>query len=124
MANPTDVIAGSYDKFVRSFSDDDVHDFAATKLEHVWKAVREIDVAQRKRQSAQNLRRIEPLLKVIEKYSRLFEAFHKETHYLPLIWVSSASTHTPLTFAHNWKAPIKLTLQVSILSIRLYRQSA
>jgi hypothetical protein len=69
MANPTNMIADAFQRLKRSISDEDAHDFASTDLEDVWKAVRDIENAQRKRQSAQNLRRIDPLLRGIEKQS-------------------------------------------------------
>jgi len=86
-ANPTSVIADAFEKLKRSVSVEDAHDFASTELEDVWKAVREIDSAQRKRQSAQNLRRVEPLLKSIEKYAKIIEVLCNGTPFLPYAWV-------------------------------------
>ena len=55
MANPTNVIADTFEKLKRSISDEDAHNFASTDLQDVWKAVRDIENAQRKRQSAQKM---------------------------------------------------------------------
>lgn len=87
MANPTNVIADAFEKLKRSISDEDAHNFASTELKDVWKALRDIDNAQRKRQSAQNLRRIEPLLRGLEKYSGVIEVLCNGTPYMPYIWV-------------------------------------
>jgi hypothetical protein len=91
MGMPLNVIAESFNKLKRSITDEDAHNFASTELNDVWKAVREIDNAQRQRQSAQNLRRIEPLLKGIEKYTKIIEVLCNGTPYLPYVWVSSLS---------------------------------
>jgi len=87
MAPPTEIIASAFERLQRSISSEHAHDFASTKLEDVWKTVREIDVAQRKRQSAQNLRRVEPLLKGIEKYGKVIEVLCNGTPFLPYVWV-------------------------------------
>jgi len=87
MANPTNVIVDAFEKLKRSISEEDAHNFACTDLQDVWKAVREIENVQRKRQSAQNMRRIEPLLRGIEKYSKVIEVLCNGTPYLPFIWV-------------------------------------
>lgn len=88
MANPTNVIADALEKFKRSISDEDAHDFASTDLKDVWKAVRDIENTQRKRQSAQNLRRIDPLLRGIEQYSKVIDVLCNGTLYMPYAWVS------------------------------------
>jgi hypothetical protein len=102
MANPTNAIADAFEKFNRSISEEDAHDFARTDLQDVWKAVRDIDNAQRKRQSAQNMRRIEPLLRGIEKYSKVIEVLCNGTPYLPFIWVRCSCSGMPVFhFAHS-----------------------
>jgi hypothetical protein len=88
MANPTNVITDALEKFKQSISDEDAHDFASTDLKDVWKAVRDIENAQRKRQSVQNLRRIDPLLRGIEQYSKVIEVLCNGTPYMPYVWVS------------------------------------
>jgi hypothetical protein len=93
MANPTNTIADAFEKLKRSISDDDAQDFASTDLKAVWKAVRNIDNAQRRRQSAQNLRRIEPLLRGIEKYSKVIEVLCNGTPYMPYVWVGYFNCH-------------------------------
>ena len=92
MANPTGIIANAFERLRRSISNEDAHDFASTELKDVWKVVREIDAEQRKRQSAQNLRRVEPLLKGIEKYAKVIEVLCNGTPFLPYVWVCSRAS--------------------------------
>jgi hypothetical protein len=89
MANPETIIADAFEKLERSISEEDAHKFKSTELKDVWAAVREIDSKQRKRLSAQNLRRIEPLLRGIEKYTKVIEVLCNGTPYLPYVWVST-----------------------------------
>lgn len=91
MADPTSIIADAFEKLKRSISQDDAQDFASTELKDVWRSVREIDAEQRKRHSAQYLRRIEPLLKGIEKYAQIIEVLCNGTPYMPYVWVSVPS---------------------------------
>lgn len=87
MANPRDVIADAFGKFKRSISEEDAHKFASTELKDVWVAIREIDIRQRRQRSAQNMRRIEPMLRGIEKYTKIIEVLCSGTPYLPYVWV-------------------------------------
>ncbi|TGO32628.1 hypothetical protein BHYA_0301g00120 [Botrytis hyacinthi] len=96
MASPQDIIAGAFERLKSSISQQDAHNFASTELEDVWLAVRQIDSTQRQRQSGQNLRRIEPFLRGVEKYSKIVEILCNGTPYLSFIW-----------------APIKLMLQIA-----------
>jgi hypothetical protein len=87
MAKPGDVIADAFGKLKRSISEEDAHNFASIELKDVFSAVRDIDSRQRKRQSAQNLRRAETLLRGLEKYTKVIEVLCNGTPYLPYIWV-------------------------------------
>ena len=101
MANPQAVIADAFEKLKRSISEEDAHKFASTELKDVWSAVREIDSRQRKRLSAQNLRRIEPLLRGIEKYTEVIEVLCNGTPYLPYVWVRTHSVNSMDEVAHD-----------------------
>jgi hypothetical protein len=87
MANPQDVIESAFAKLKQSVSEEDAHEFDTTELKDVWLAVRSIQSEQKKRQSAQNLRRIEPFLRGIEKYSKVIEVLCNGTPYMPYVWV-------------------------------------
>jgi hypothetical protein len=70
--------------------------FHSTTAEEVWRAAEEIQEAQRKRRSLRNMRRIEPFLKGLEKYSKVIEVACNGTDYLPWIWVCfEVPTATP-----------------------------
>ena len=73
----------------QAVSTQDVAVFKATVSDHVWEAAEEIQESQRKRKSLQNMRRVEPLLKSLEKYSKVIEVVCNGTSYLPWIWVNS-----------------------------------
>ncbi|KAF8865135.1 hypothetical protein BDZ45DRAFT_474377 [Acephala macrosclerotiorum] len=96
MEQPLDAIAEAFTKLGQSISHEDARTFESTRLEDVWKAVREIENTQRQRQSAQNLRRVEPLLKGIEKYAKVIEVLCNGTPFMPYVW-----------------APIKLMIQLA-----------
>ncbi|KAH8587407.1 hypothetical protein B0O99DRAFT_733524 [Bisporella sp. PMI_857] len=80
----------------QSVTTTDANAFQSTTLEDVWKAAEEIQEEQRRRKSVRNMRRIEPFLKGLEKYSKSIEILCNGTPYLPWIW-----------------APIKLMLQLA-----------
>jgi hypothetical protein len=66
---------------------EDAHTFRNTELKDVWSAAKDIDKEQRRRQLAQNLRRVEPLLQGIENYAKVSEVLYNGTLYLPYVWV-------------------------------------
>jgi hypothetical protein len=74
-----------------TISSSDATAFQSTTIEDVWKAAETIQEGQRQRKSLRNMRRIEPFLKALEKYSKTIEVVCNGTPYLPWIWVSSPS---------------------------------
>lgn len=89
MAEPQAVIHDAFKKLERSISEEDAQNFASTELKDIWLAVRQIDVKQRASRSAQNLRRIDPFLRAIEKYTKVIEVLCNGTPYMPYVWVCS-----------------------------------
>ena len=87
MASPTTTMHKAFESLQSSIAPEHKHAFASTRLEDVWGAVREIQETQRKRRSAQNLRRIEPLLEALQKYAKVIEVLCNGTQYLSFIWV-------------------------------------
>lgn len=77
----------AFEKLNQTVSSDDALLFNSTTLEDVWKTAIQIQQAQRKRRSLQNLRRLEPLLQGLEKYSKAIEVICNGTPYVPWIWV-------------------------------------
>jgi hypothetical protein len=76
------------EKLKQTISSPDAAAFQATVVEDVWKAAEEIQESQRQRKSLRNMRRVEPFLKGLEKYSKVIEVACNGTSYLPWIWVS------------------------------------
>ncbi|EHL01888.1 hypothetical protein M7I_2068 [Glarea lozoyensis 74030] len=94
MADPRTTIQHAFEKLKLSVSVDDAHKFASTELEDVWATLRDIEVKQRQRRSVQNLRRVEPLLRGIEKYRKVIEVLCNGTPYMPYVWGNQiASNH-------------------------------
>lgn len=94
MDSPERIISEAFEKLRLSIKEGDAHhwdDWASTSPKDVWAAIREIDAIQRKRQSAQNLRRVEPLLRGLEKYAKVIEVLCNGTPYLPYVWVGFPS---------------------------------
>lgn len=73
-------------KLKQTISTPDAAAFQATVIEDVWKAAEEIQESQRQRKSLRNMRRVEPFLKGLEKYSKAIEIACNGTPYLPWIW--------------------------------------
>lgn len=101
MADPQAVIADAFAKLKRSISEEDAHSFASTELKDVWAAIRTIDKTQRKRESSQNMRRIEPFLRGIEKYAKVIEVLCNGTPFLPYIWVCTPMANLKNKTAHS-----------------------
>lgn len=89
MANAKSTIDNAFRKLDGSISATDRHKFASTELEDVESACRQIEADQRARGSSQNLRRIEPLLRGLEKYTKVIEVLCNGTPYMPYVWVCS-----------------------------------
>ncbi|KAH7355162.1 hypothetical protein BKA65DRAFT_581895 [Rhexocercosporidium sp. MPI-PUGE-AT-0058] len=89
MANPKATITKAFEDLQRSLSPEHIHKFASTELKEVWTVLQDIQTSQRERRSAQNLRRIEPLLRGLEKYAKVVEVLCNGTPYLSFIWLAS-----------------------------------
>jgi hypothetical protein len=110
----------SFDKFehtVKKLSKDDQRDFSSTGIQDVWKAARELEQQLAARQSIRNLRRIEPLLHGLEKYSKVVEVLCNGTPYLPWLWVSKRVNLSLGPMLTTLQAPIKLLLKVIISKV-------
>ena len=85
--SPLATIAASFEALKDSIEPSDVRAFHSATLDDVRQAAIDIQEAQGKRLSLRNMRRIEPFLLAIEKYSRVVEILCQGTPYLPFIWV-------------------------------------
>lgn len=93
---PELTIERAFLKLKQSVSNNDAVVFQSTMLEDVWKAAEEIERVQRQRKSLRNLKRIEPLLHALDKYSKPVEILCNGTPYLPWIWVGYARLYIAL----------------------------
>jgi hypothetical protein len=84
------ILNDAFRKLKESVSASDAISFQKTELKDVWDAAEEIQSSQRQRQSLQAMRRIQPFLEILERYSRVIEILCNGTPYLPWIWVSPA----------------------------------
>ena len=84
---PPTTLIHAFERLSQSVDPSDRVDFQSTTLQDVRQAAQDIENIQRERRSAQNLRRIEPFLGAIEKYSKSIEIICNGTPYLPWIWV-------------------------------------
>lgn len=87
MADPQATIKDAFGRLEGSVLPHDAHQFASTKLEDVWSACHQIENEQRARGSSQNLKRIESLLRGIEKYTKVIEVLCNGTPYMSYVWV-------------------------------------
>jgi hypothetical protein len=79
----------AFTRLQNSVSVSDAKTFHSTRLQDVRQAAIEIQRWQGERGSLRNMRRIEPFLHGIEKYSKSIEVLCNGTPYLPWVWVSS-----------------------------------
>lgn len=85
---PSEAFSTAFEKLKQSVNASDAKAFESTDIKDVWHAARDIERSQRERGSVRNLRRIEPFLQAIEKYSKPIGILCQGTPYLPWIWVS------------------------------------
>ena len=85
---PKALIESAFSRFEKSVTPEDARSFHSTELRDVRHAAINIEKWQRQRGSLRNMRRIEPLLKGIEKYAKAVEVLCNGTPFLPWIWVS------------------------------------
>jgi hypothetical protein len=95
----------AFDKLEQTINVDhpaDARDFYNTTLQDVRTAAKQIEQELAARQCLRNMRRIEPFLAGLERYSKVVDVLCNGTVYLPWIW-----------------APVKLVLKVSKAKIIL-----
>lgn len=85
--SPEASFSDAFERLKLSVSTSDAEAFQKTSLQDVLDAAQAIETEQRERRSLRNLRRIEPFLSAIEKYSGVIEVLCQGTPYLPWIWV-------------------------------------
>lgn len=98
-------IKTAYDELDRTINLADKKDFPNTTLEDVKKAARSIENQLAARQSLRNMRRLMPLFRGLEHYSKVVDILCNGTPYLPWIW-----------------APITLILRVASEFVEAFEQ--
>ncbi|WZH48270.1 NACHT domain-containing protein [Fusarium acuminatum] len=98
-------IKTAYDELDHTINLADKRDFANTTLEDVKKAARSIENQLAARQSLRNMRRLMPLFRGLEHYSKVVDILCNGTPYLPWIW-----------------APITLILRVASEFVEAFEQ--
>lgn len=79
-------IKAAYDELDRTITLGDKRDFHNTTLQHVRKAVLDIENQLAARQSLRNMRRLMPLFQGLEHYAKVVEILCNGTPFLSWIW--------------------------------------
>ncbi|GFP52831.1 hypothetical protein TASIC1_0002001500 [Trichoderma asperellum] len=98
-------IKAAFDELDRTITPADSRDFRATTLQNVRDAALEIERQLAARGSLRNMRRLMPLFKGIEHYSKVMDVLCNGNPYLPWIW-----------------APITLILRVASEHVEAFEQ--
>jgi len=83
-------IRTAYKDLERTITPADSHDFRLKSLQDVRTTALEIETQLAARQSLRNMRRLMPLFKGLEHYSRMIDILCNGTPYLPWIWAPIA----------------------------------
>lgn len=76
----------AYDELERTITPADKRDFGNTTLQHVRRAALDLENQLASRQSLRNMRRLMPLFRGLEHYSKVVDILCNGTPYLPWIW--------------------------------------
>jgi len=95
----------AFEELDQTITPRDSRDFHLSTLQHVQKAALEIENQLAARQSLRNMRRLMPLFKALEHYSKVIDILCNGTPYLPWIW-----------------APITLILRVASEYVEAFEQ--
>ncbi|KAM0420431.1 hypothetical protein ACHAPT_011852 [Fusarium lateritium] len=79
-------IKTAYDELDRTITPRDKRDFGNTTLENVQKAALDLENQLAARQSLRNMRRLMPLFRGLEHYSKVVDTLCSGTPFLPWIW--------------------------------------
>jgi len=89
------VLTNAFERLEGTITIDQARSFRNTTLQDVCKAAREVEKQLAARQSLRNMRRLQPLLKGLEHFSKVIEVLCNGTDYLSWIWVN-----------HHWQAEV------------------
>jgi hypothetical protein len=86
-----EVIRRALDELKTNVSIEDARLFQNTSLKDVWDLARDIEREQNKRTRLQNMRRIEPVLQLLENYAAVMDTFCQGFSPMTWVWVSVVS---------------------------------
>lgn len=86
-----EVIRRALDELKTNVSIDDARLFQNTSLKDVWDLARDIEREQNERTRLQNMRRIEPVLQLLENYAAAMDTFCQGFSPMTWVWVSVVS---------------------------------
>jgi DNA helicase IV len=86
MATIEDNFKQVVDDFVKRLKPDEKAAFASTTLSELQNEVVNLQERQRKSKTAQNLRRIDPLLQAMSQYTQVIEVFLNTSSILCFVW--------------------------------------
>ena len=80
-------------RFEQTVSFDDKREFQSTSLKDVREAARHIEQELGDRGCLRNMKRLQPLLEGLERYSKVVEVLCNGTPYLSYVWVWFAAVY-------------------------------
>jgi hypothetical protein len=92
-----EIIKTAIDEFRTQISAQDARAFESTSLPDVWDVARRIEREQKERTRLQNMRRIEPVLRLLDSYAAVMDTFCRDPSVMAFTWVCiiSLKTHGP-----------------------------
>src|SRR5947209_17818497 len=87
-----EVIRRALDELKTNVGIDDARLFQNTSLKDVWDLARDIEREQNERTRLQNMRRIEPVLRLLENYAAVMDTFCQGFSPMTWVWVSVVSS--------------------------------
>ena len=86
-----EVIKRALDDLKTNVSVDDARTFENTSVRDVWDLARQIEREQNERTRLQNMRRVEPVLQVLENYAAVMDTFCQGFSPMAWVWVRVTS---------------------------------
>lgn len=91
MASGSDIIQKALEGLQCTVTPQDRAAFECTKLEDVYNEARRIEREQSSRTSLTNMRRIEPVLTILQSYAGVIDTFCQG--FTPMVWVWVGQVH-------------------------------
>ena len=115
MASGSSIVQKALESLRSSVNAQDQAAFESTKLADVYNEAKRIEREQGNRSSLTNMRRIEPVLAILESYAGVMDTFCQG--FTPMVWVWVCCRNSVLSTLIRVKGPIKLMLTVCPTSL-------